>query len=169
LIRSKKTLYCASTLKTLSETILARLEEEPVFKASQTILLYFSLTDEVFTHEFIEKWSRSKTILLPVIKDDVLELCVYSDSGDLSPGAFDIQEPSGEAFTDYDSIDLAIVPGMAFDKSGNRLGRGKGYYDKLLPQIKAHKIGICFPFQITHEVPTEPFDIPMDKIISAHT
>ena len=73
----------------------------------------------------------------------------------------------GALFTDYATIDLVIVPGVAFDRDGNRLGRGKGYYDRLLPRIpSAYKVGICFPFQIIEEVPAEPFDIRMDEIIT---
>ena len=78
-----------------------------------------------------------------------------------------MEEPTGALFTDYATIDLVIVPGVAFDRDGNRLGRGKGYYDRLLPRIpSAYKVGICFPFQIVEEVPAEPFDIRMDEIIT---
>ena len=86
---------------------------------------------------------------------------------DLAIGAYGIEEPTGALFTDYATIDLVIVPGVAFDRDGNRLGRGKGYYDRLLPRIpSAYKVGICFPFQIVEEVPAEPFDIRMDEIIT---
>ncbi len=75
-------------------------------------------------------------------------------------------EPAGCLFTDYSAVDLAVVPGMAFDKSGNRLGRGKGYYDRLLPLIGyKYKIGICFPFQFLDSIPVEPTDIPVDEVI----
>lgn len=80
--------------------------------------------------------------------------------------SYGIAEPTGTLFTDYPSIDLAIIPGVAFDRHGHRLGRGKGYYDKLLPQISATKIGICFPFQIIDEVPTDHFDIRMSSVIT---
>ena len=94
-----------------------------------------------------------------------LELRVYAPAH-LSPGSFGILEPAtGSLFTDYDRIDLAVVPGMAFDRKGNRLGRGKGFYDRLLPLLKAPKAGICFPFQLVEAVPVEPFDTPMDYVI----
>ena len=92
------------------------------------------MKDEVQTHAFIEKWSRSKRIILPVVTGD--------------------------------EIDLAVIPGVAFDRYGHRLGRGKGYYDRLLPQIPAPKVGICFPFQLIEEVPAEAFDFRMDTIIA---
>ena len=119
------------------------------------------------THEFIRKWSREKRILLPVVVGDDLELRLYTGPEDLNPGAYGIEEPTGELFTDYADIDFIAVPGVAFDRNGNRLGRGKGYYDRLLPRIpSAHKAGICFPFQLVEEVPAEPFDIRMDEIIT---
>ena len=64
-------------------------------------------------------------------------------------------------------ITFAVIPGVAFDHTGNRLGRGKGYYDRLLPHLsKAFKVGICFPYQLIETIPTEPFDIPMDSVIT---
>lgn len=130
-------------------------------------MLYHSLKDEVDTHAFIRKWSREKRILLPVVTGDDLELRLYTGPEDLTVGAYGIEEPTGALFTDYSTIDLIVVPGVAFDRDGNRLGRGKGYYDRLLPRIpSAYKIGICFPFQVVDEVPAEPFDIRMDEIIT---
>lgn len=165
-IAQDKTRYCNSELKDLSADILTRLEMHPAFQKATTVLLYHSLKDEVQTHSFIEKWSGEKRIILPVVVGDELELRLYTGPQDLAVGAYGISEPTGEIFTDYESIDLAIVPGVAFDTAGHRLGRGKGYYDRLLPHIEAFKIGICFPFQLIEEVPAEPFDICMNTIIT---
>lgn len=123
------------------------------------------MKDEVQTHVFIEKWCKHKQIILPVVVGNDLELRIYSDRQDLSVGAYGIKEPTGEIFENYPHIDWAIIPGVAFDANGNRLGRGKGYYDRLLPQIAAPKVGICFSFQYLQEIPAEPFDIRMDKVI----
>ena len=68
-------------------------------------------------------------------------------------------------FTDWDTIDLIIVPALGYDRQGNRIGRGGGYYDRLLPQLKATKIGVCFPFQLVDKVPTEEFDSKVDRVI----
>ena len=106
----------------------------------------------------------TKKILLPVVKGDVLVLRHYTGKGCLQAGAFNIEEPSGENFTDYDEIQLAVVPGLSFDKQGNRLGRGKGYYDKLLPLLHTYNIGICHHFQAREEIPVEPFDRKMDEV-----
>lgn len=165
-INSIKKKYDLLSLQKLSDKILLKLEISDDFCAAKTILMYYSLKDEVQTHDFIDKWKNKKTILLPVVRADKLELHIYAGKENLVNGAFHISEPKGTTFTDYKKIDLAIIPGIAFDNSGNRLGRGKGYYDRFLKNIKAKKIGLCFPFQIVEKLPTENFDIRMDNIIT---
>ena len=106
-------------------------------------------------------------MLLPkVTGDDTMVLYRYISRADLVEGAFHIMEPVGEPFTDYDAIEVALVPGVAFDAAGHRLGRGRGYYDRFLtacPQV--YKVGVCFPFQRVAEVPSEAHDVCMDEII----
>ncbi|MBO7418113.1 MAG: 5-formyltetrahydrofolate cyclo-ligase [Bacteroidaceae bacterium] len=149
-----------------SERIMRVLASDDYFVRAKTVLLYHSLPDEVSTHDFIEYWCQKKQVLLPVVVGDNLELRHYQGADELMVGAYGIAEPTGSLFTDYDQIEFVAVPGMAFDLHGNRLGRGKGYYDRLLPNLtNAYKVGICFPYQIVDEVPTEATDIPMDKVI----
>ncbi len=162
-----KTLHCLSTTHLAeSKQILVLLEKHPVFQKAKTILLYYSLNDEVNTHPFIDKWCKQKSIILPKVIGNELDLKKYDGPKNLEKGAYGIEEPVGESFSDYQAIDLAIIPGMAFDNRGNRLGRGKGYYDRLLPKLSAYKIGICFPFQLVEEVPADQSDIPMDEVIT---
>lgn len=81
-------------------------------------------------------------------------------------GAYGIKEPTEGKFNNLKDIDLAIIPGVAFDRRGNRLGRGKGYYDRLLPfLVGTYILGICFPYQLLESVPTEDFDIRMNEVI----
>lgn len=166
-IRNEKRQFSKQQLGELSLRIISILEQHPKFQQAHTVLLYYSLPDEVCTHQLIES-IKDKIILLPkVIGDETMELHEYTGIEDLKKGAFDIMEPTGKIFTNYHNIDLAIIPGMAFDKQGHRLGRGKGYYDRLLAQIPyIYKIGICFPFQFVDEVPTEETDIAMDNVIT---
>ena len=138
----------------------------PLFQEAQTVLLYHSMKDEVYTHEFIEKWVAEKKIILPVVVGDELELRIYTGPNDLAISSYGIAEPTGKVFTDYNAIDIAVIPGMAFDQKGNRLGHGKGYYDKLLPHIPAFKAGICFAFQMIDDIPVDQFDISMDMVIT---
>ncbi|MBP3566569.1 MAG: 5-formyltetrahydrofolate cyclo-ligase [Paraprevotella sp.] len=152
----------------LSGPILRRLAAHPRFTEAKTVLLYNSLPDEVETRDFVIFWSTRKCVLLPVVKGDELELRRYYPEKGFTVGAFGVLEPNGEAFTDYASIDLAVIPGVAFDNEGNRLGRGKGYYDKLLHKTKntsLYKLGICFDFQKVDFVPTDAHDIRMDEVL----
>ena len=132
------------------------------------ILAYWPLMDEVDIRPLIDRLvDEGRTVLLPkVTGDETMELRRYTSRSDLKEGAFHIMEPVGEPFAHYEQITLALVPGVAFDAAGHRLGRGRGYYDRFLtgcPSI--YKIGVCFPFQRVAEVPAEPHDVCMDEII----
>lgn len=163
-IREEKKCHSADELMAHSSALLVQIESHPRFIASHTILMYHSLSDEVQTHTFVEKWHKTKKILLPVVRGDILELRHYTGKDCLKPGAFGIEEPTGKNFTDFDEIELGIIPGISFDRQGNRLGRGKGYYDKLLPLLHSYNIGICYRFQAQDEIPAEPFDRSMDEV-----
>lgn len=164
-IAEAKRQYSMEQRKALSEALLQKLEQHPRFVDTHTVLLYHSLPDEVQTHDFVEKWHHQKRILLPVVKGDTLELRLYTGKQCLvTSEPFHIEEPTGGAFMQYDEIELAIIPGVSFDAKGNRLGRGKGYYDRLLPLLTSYNIGICFGFQVSTSIPCEEFDRPMDEI-----
>ena len=127
------------------------------------------MPDEADVRELIAlAVKENKTVYLPKVSGGDLELRRYEGENSLEKGAFGILEPTGEQLsdTDFSKIDLAIIPGMAFDKAGNRLGRGKGFYDKLLKNMpRTYKIGVCFPFQFLDSLPAEDHDIKTDTII----
>ncbi|MBQ9640097.1 MAG: 5-formyltetrahydrofolate cyclo-ligase [Bacteroidaceae bacterium] len=158
-----------------AERMAASLEVEHRVMASQqwndaqVVLLYHALPDEVSTAVLMEAGMKEgKRVLLPVVVGDELELRVYEGPEAMKKGAFGILEPTGEVFppAQYEDIQLAIVPGVAFDPDGHRLGRGKGYYDKLLPRLKnAFKMGICWSFQRLQQIPAEAHDVKMDWTI----
>ncbi len=154
-------------LSILSTQVVEHLS--PLNSQFSIILAYWPLPDEVDITPLIDRLvAQGHTILLPkVTGEGTMELRRYISRDDMAEGAFHIQEPVGEPFTDFDQIRVALVPGMAFDAAGHRLGRGKGYYDRFLaahPGI--HKIGVCFPFQRVAEVPSEEHDIMMDEVVS---
>lgn len=151
-----------------SLSVWEAVERDEVFQQAETVLAYWSMDDEVYTHDFVKRWAGSKTLLLPCVKGDELELRYFDGEERLQPGeGYAIPEPVGELFADWGKIDLILVPGVAFDKSGNRLGRGKGYYDKVLKQTGAYKLGVCFDFQLVERVPVEPHDVKMDRVVAS--
>jgi len=166
IIRARKASYSKEQLEVMSVDVCRDIMQDGAWRAAGVVLLYHALPDEVNTELLIERAVfMGKTVLLPVVVGDDLELRVYEGDSSLSVGAFGIKEPTGPVFpvSEYDSINLAIVPGMAFDAYGNRLGRGKGYYDRLLPRLRnAMKIGVCFPFQMVERVPSEVHDVKVE-------
>ena len=139
-------------------------------QGSQVVMVYWPLTDEPDIRPLTDSLvAAGKTVLLPkVTGDETMVLCRYTSRADLAEGAFHIMEPAGEPYTDYAQIDLALVPGVAFDAACHRLGRGRGYYDRFLAACSGmHKIGVCFPFQRVPEVPAETHDVLMDEIVTA--
>ena len=145
-IRNLKKQFTRDQLITMSHPVIDRLLCHPKLVQANTIFLYYSLPK--------------------VIGDNEMEIRLYQGKKSMCEGDFHIMEPEGPVFTDYASIDIAVVPGMSFDTEGNRLGRGKGYYDRFLGKVPCvYKIGICFDFQKVDHVPAEPTDIRMDEVI----
>lgn len=166
MIRAMKKARTSDELVAQSAVIMKKLENHPAFRKAQRVMLYSSLPDEVATTSFLEKWRHKKQIILPtVVGDDIIPVALDDDT-QFAVGDFDIMEPQSHPYAG--GYDLIVVPGMAFDDAGNRLGRGKGYYDRFLCQhVDIEKIGICFGFQRVACVPTEPTDIRMDEVMSA--
>lgn len=163
--REKKHLSCEDK-EEFSSQLFRFVEQNIHFVSAKIILLYYSLADEVCTHSFIHKWAQDKTIILPVVKGNELELHAYEGECRMKVGSYHIMEPDTPVFTDKDSIELALVPGVAFDPKGQRLGRGKGYYDRLLPLLHSYNIGICFDLQMQTDLPCEPTDVRMDAVVT---
>ena len=167
-IRAQKRRW-APQLPEMSEQICSKVLALASWQEAGTLLMYYPLPDEVDVRPLInEAFESGKRVLLPVVKGEELELHLYEGESSLKEGAFGIMEPTGSLFApeNYDGIQLALIPGMAFDGVGHRLGRGKGYYDRLLPKLKDTKlIGLCFPFQLLDEVPAESHDISVEEVI----
>ena len=164
-IRSLKKQHSQEELRSQSEKILQHLAEHSRFLQADKVMLYASLPDEVQTLNFIENWRHQKTIILPtVVGDDIIPV-ELAENVAFAEGDFHIPEPQSHPYTG--DFDLIVVPGMAFDANGHRLGRGRGYYDRFLashPQV--YTIGLCFDFQLLPNVPSEPHDRIINEIIS---
>lgn len=174
-IRQLKRQFTPQQLEEQSLPIITRLRSR--LADAEVVLAYYSLPDEVNTHHLInELLSVGKKVLLPkVVDDEKMEWYPYTSEKPLKLGKFGIGEPDvteERSFchladvTTESSLCYVLVPGLAFDGAGHRLGRGRGYYDRFLaahPEI--YKIGVCFDFQKVREVPVDEFDIPVDEVI----
>ncbi|MDR1672680.1 MAG: 5-formyltetrahydrofolate cyclo-ligase [Bacteroidales bacterium] len=156
----------AEEIRRQSESVFQQVEAMPQFLRASVILIYWAMPDEIQTRGFIHAHCRDKTFLLPVMEGDHLLLKPFRGEQYLvRHPRRNIYEPQGNCFDDVSRIQLVIVPGMAFDAEGHRLGRGRGYYDRLLPQLSAYKIGVGFDFQLIRHVPCNAHDVPMDNVI----
>ncbi len=167
-VREKVNKFSDNELHVFSNTIWEKVENLNEFVNANIIAIYWSLKSEVSTQEFINIWYKKKIILLPCIDENELRFKKFSDDKKmgLNPG-FGVKEPTGKVAGDYENIDLIIVPGVAFDKNNNRLGRGKGFYDRFLKKTNAYKLGVCFPFQLFENIPVTDNDVKMDQVITA--
>lgn len=148
-----------------AETVFGKIESLPKFKTAKTVLIYWSTPDELPTHSFVKKWSAHKTMILPSVKGDRLLLKKFTSDTKMIQRALGIFEPDLPD-TFIGKIDLVIVPGVAFDAKKNRLGRGKGYYDRFFKRNKTMKIGVSFDFQLVATIPVNKLDKQMDMIIT---
>ena len=155
-----------------SERIKEQVVHMVEFNDAKTILFYVSYDNEVYTHEMIkESLEIKKQVVVP--KTDRNSRTILCSSltkwDDLVAGAYDILEPRQECLKEVlpESIDLIIIPGIAFDCQGNRIGHGMGYYDRLLTKkFNAHRLGLAFEFQIVEKISPEKHDVKINKIVT---
>lgn len=164
LIRNMKKTLSDEEKTTASDKVFTILTKLPEWISAKKILLYYSLPDEISTIKFLSK-IQDKEFFLPKVKGENLDILPYHKN-QLETGAFNIKEPTDNDPTNPNELDLIVVPGIAFDYHRNRLGRGKGFYDRLLQQCNAIKIGIGYDFQILDSIPYNDYDIKMDIIIT---
>lgn len=150
-----------------AQVVFYNIEALRVFKSARHILLYYSMPDELPTHEVVDKWALTKSIYLPRVKGDDLEILPY-DPQSMTTGYKGIEEPAGDTTVAPAIIDLVIVPAMALDKHCNRCGRGRGYYDRLLPQCThASRIAVALDCQFFDCIPTDEHDAKMNAVVTA--
>jgi len=167
-IKQLKCMTPVSMRKVEADMVFNTIKEMPVWKQAQNILCYWSLPDELPTHDSVNQWlADGKCIYLPRVKGDNLEVVPYHGAQSLDDNnKFHIGEPVGDA-VDPSCIELIIVPAVALDSKRNRLGRGKGFYDRLLSDTHCPTIGVVCDFQLVEEVPVEPHDRPLDCVVTS--
>lgn len=166
--RGREYLAAGHDLAAESAEVISRVERTAGFEAADVILCYMDIPGEVRTSDVVRSWyERGKKVVLPVVVGDVLELREY-DPACMRPGYRGIMEPTDDAApVDPSEVDLALVPGVAFTADGMRLGRGKGYYDRLLPQLNCPVFGLCYRYRIVDSLPVDPWDVPLDTVVTA--
>ncbi len=140
-----------------------------IYKNSNCIMLYMPLGNEVDTAEIIKDAFRDgKHLVFPVTDKSTGEITPHYAAEDtlFKRGAFSVFEPCATQVAELKQIDAVIVPGIAFDRLGNRVGFGKGCYDRLLQRTSAVKIGLCYEFQVCDEIAADPYDVKMDFLIT---
>lgn len=170
-LKKRKTL-ASDEVKRASENIVTILKKLPLIKESNVIMSYMPYGNEVDIKPF-NQWilESGKYLLLPrVLDNSTMDAVKVNDiiSG-LVKSSFGILEPASdkESF-DINLIDVVLVPGVAFDKQGNRLGHGRGYYDRFLSHCKSSTVflGIAYSFQVLDSIPSDEYDIRVHKVIT---
>ncbi len=177
LIKDKNNQLTADYISSSSKQITKTLIDTDAFKTAKTVMCYLSFGSEVDTKLIIDEcFEQGKTILIPIIMRntdastymEASQLIDYNE--DLAPGTMGILEPIASAIRikDPKTIDLIIIPGLAFDRQGNRLGYGSGYYDYFLGRLRddCNQIAITFSFQLIDHIPTQKHDMKVRNIIT---
>ncbi len=149
----------------------ARLEQQPLWRAAQAILFYAPIDGELDIWPLlVDSLASGKTVLLPrfIPEQNLYVACQIKDAArDLQTGQFGVREPLASCEKNLlNHLDLILVPGIAFDLSGHRLGRGKGFYDRLLAALQGPTCGVAFDQQIVSQIPVEPHDMRLNCILT---
>jgi 5-formyltetrahydrofolate cyclo-ligase len=155
-----------------SNIVKQKLFRRAVFKRAKAVMFYVSFDGEVNTQDMIkEAYRLGKIVAVPVCKNDRITIrpCLLRDGAKVQKGPYGICEPAVKKYVKLEDLDLVIVPGVAFDKEGNRLGRGRGCYDRFLKKIPFDipSIGLAFDFQILPRIPATATDIKIGEVIFA--
>ena len=151
-----------------NKKIIERLDKLNVFRNAQHILFYYSFNNEVDTINLISKYLDEKKLYLPLITSATKFKAVpIQNLLDLKTGSSGALEPIDTGDVYEDKIELVITPGVSFDVSGNRIGMGKGYYDRYFEHNSSSvKIALAYEEQILDSIPKDPYDVPVDIIVT---
>ena len=144
---------------------------EPQLQSAHTILFFAPLPDELDVWPLLEKFSAAKKICaLPAFNPATQTYgarIVFNPATDIVTGKFGVREPTADCpEIPLAHFDLALVPGMAFDMAGNRLGRGRGFYDRILAAVSGVKCGVAHNFQLMQKIPAEAHDAKVNFIFT---
>ena len=146
----------------------------PACREADTVLWYVAMPRELDTAPAIEAALAGgrQRVAVPWCDGDALSLWRLESMAELEPGTWGIPEPPASLRSDPgrriapEALDFVVVPGLAFDRRGRRLGHGRGYYDRLLARTRAFRAGLCYEAQVFPDVPAGPRDVPMDWVVT---
>jgi 5-formyltetrahydrofolate cyclo-ligase len=147
----------------LSLQLARQLRDWPLWQSSAAVAAFSALDGEP---DVLDPWPQDKRIALPRVAGAELTFHWIVRRAELQPGRFGVLEPAAEAPGAGSEFDLILIPGMAFDLRGGRLGRGRGYYDRFLAGARGLRLGVCFEDQIVEAVPSEAHDLRMDFLVT---
>ena len=166
LLTQKRRLLTKEQILEQSALIISQLEQLPCFQSAKTVLLYYPMHNEVNLLPLIKKYKKEKMFLFPVVQRKLMTACPYEGNAKMHRGKYNIPEPTTPPYRG--EIDLILVPGVAFDLQGNRLGRGGGYYDRFI-KSQPHTttlVGVAYDFQLVDKVPANRHDQKMHHVIT---
>jgi 5-formyltetrahydrofolate cyclo-ligase len=148
----------------------ALLQDQIIWQQAGSVLFYAALNDEIDLGALLREALREgKVVALPryVSEENGYAPCRLGNSEELCSGKFGVIEPRADSpIHPVNQLDLVLVPGVGFDTSGRRLGRGRGFYDRLLADIRGHTVGVGFDEQVEPEIPSEPHDVRLDFLLT---
>jgi 5-formyltetrahydrofolate cyclo-ligase len=166
-VRARRREMSAREVAATSADICERLLQLDLWKNAGTVCAYLSLGNEVATHELVSASLGGKTILVPRSHEGgVMTWHRLHEWEALAPGMYGILEPPPESPPVEPRPHLVLVPGLAFDRQGHRLGHGGGYYDRFLAQVGGAKVALAYAWQIYGRIPREGHDVRMDAIVT---
>lgn len=167
IVRNNKKALTKEEIERRSHKLFQKIVELPEYRQSTRVYSYVSYNQEVSTFEFMRRvLSDKKTLLVPKVYGDIMRYHEILDLNELKPGAYGILEPDTNR---PDSVfeGFMLLPGLAFDKKGHRIGYGGGFYDKYLSEHPAYfKAAPAYDFQVFDEIPFEKYDILIDRVIA---
>lgn len=155
----------ASASKELTEQFLAH----PMYQQAKTIYGYLPYNQEIRTWDLLKQaLSDGKQVAVPKVYGDEMRFILLTDLSQVASGYASIPEPIADGPIVNDPTALVLMPGLAFDREGHRMGYGGGFYDRFLTAEPNHPtIALCYEFQLLEHIPTEEFDIPVDCVLWA--
>ena len=148
-----------------SAIICEKLRALPEWQAAKMVMAFAPMGDEPDIEPLL---CKTRATALPRWAGDGYEPAKITNlTEDICPGRFGVREPaSGCSSLDWSEIDVMLIPGLAFDAEGNRIGRGGGFYDRFLANVQVVKVGLCYDDLILQKIPNEPHDVPMDIVVA---